>query len=82
MVTSVVECPLVVHDSRFVIEEDVDIIKTDDTNDVVSRYFHIQIQSEEDICKIKDPVITLDMEKTEENFQAMKEIFVRMQMTE
>ena len=75
VVTPVMECPLVIHDSGFGIDELVDIVKTANTSDVVSRYFNIQIKNEEDIAKIKDPVITLDNEKTEEKFQAMKEIF-------
>lgn len=75
VISRFIECPLVVKDSNFGIDENVDIIKMDDTSDIVSRHFNIQIQNEEDIQKIKDPVITLDKEKTEENFQTMKEIF-------
>lgn len=75
VVSSFIESPLVINDSGFGIDEDVDVIKTDDTSEVVSRHFNIQIQNEEDIQKIKDPIITLDKEKTEENFEAMKEVF-------
>jgi len=70
-----IECPLVVHDSDIGMEENVDTVKTDATSDVVSRHFNIQIQEEEDIEKIKDPIITLDQVQTNENFKLMKEIF-------
>jgi len=75
VVTPVIECPLIVHDSGFGIYEDVDVVKTDESSDVVSRHFNIQIKDEEDIQKIKDPVINLDEEKTEENYNALKGIF-------
>lgn len=75
LISPVMECPLVVYDSGFGIEEEVDIVKTDEASDIVSRHFNIQIKGEEDIQKIKDPVIYLDSEKTDEHFNAMKEIF-------
>lgn len=75
VVSPYIECPLVVHDSDIGMHEDVDIVRTDDTSDIVSRHFNIQIKGEEDIEKIKDPVITLDEQKTKENFSLMQEIF-------
>jgi len=75
VISPIMECPLVVYDSGFGIEEDVDIVKTDEASDVVSRHFNIQIKNENDIEKIKYPVISLDKEQTEERFYAMKEIF-------
>jgi hypothetical protein len=75
VVSTVIQCPFVINDSGFGIDENVNIIRTDDKSDVVSRHFNIQIKDEEDIEKIKDPIITLDTEKTEENYNAMKEIF-------
>ena len=41
--------PLVIHDTGFGITEEVDIAKTDEASDIVSRRFHLQIQEEEDI---------------------------------
>lgn len=67
--------PYCISDSGFGIQEDVDVERTDATNDVVSRHFHIQIQDEADIAKIKEPVVTHDARKTEECFQKRSEIF-------
>ena len=38
------DCPLSIHSTDFGILEDVDIAQTDDTSDVVSRHFNIQIR--------------------------------------
>jgi len=62
-------------DTGFGIEEDVDVVRTDPANDVVSRHFHIQIKDESDIAKIKEPVVTHDEKKTEECYQKRCEIF-------
>lgn len=64
-------CPLVIRDSGFGIREDVDIVKTDERSDVVSRHFHRQIQGEQDLAKIKLPEVTYDAEATERNYQAL-----------
>ena len=61
--------PLVIHDTGFGISEDVNIALTDEKNDVVSRNFHSQIDSEKDLEKIKMPVVTHDEEASERNFQ-------------
>jgi len=64
-----------INDTGFGITEDADIEKTDDSNDVVSRHFNIQINNETDIDKIKKPVISHDEAKTEEQYQKRCEIF-------
>lgn len=66
---------LCINDTGFGIVEETDIEKTDTENDVVSRHYHIQIKDEEDIKKIKKPVITHDEKKTEELYQKRCEIF-------
>ncbi|MFA7637264.1 MAG: hypothetical protein WCX81_05840 [Monoglobales bacterium] len=75
VVTDVFECPIVFHNSGFGISEDVDVVKTDDTSDVASRHFNIQIRGMDDIHKIKEPVITVDHEQTQKNFDLLQEIF-------
>jgi len=75
VVNDYIPCPLVIHNTEFGISEDVDIVKTDETSDVVSRHFNPQIVNPEDIEKIKMPVITHDEEATEKNFQNMCDIF-------
>ncbi len=60
VVEDVVRCPLAIHDSGFGIDEETDIVRTDATSDVVSRHFHRQIQREEDLEKIRTPVVRHD----------------------
>ena len=68
-------CPLVIHDTGLGITEDVDIVKTDEASSIVSRHFHLQIQEEEDIEKIKMPRITYDAEATERDYQCLQDLF-------
>lgn len=75
VVSPYMECPIVVTGDNFGISEDVDIIQTDATSDVVSRHFRVQIKDEQDICKIKEPKVEVDREKTDQNFSRMQEIF-------
>lgn len=69
------ECPKVIHSTGFGIVEDTDVAKTDDTSDIVSRHFHIQIEEPEDIAKIKMPIITHNEEATAYALHAMQELF-------
>ena len=67
--------PLVIHDTGFGISEDVDIVRTDQASDIVSRRFHPQIQEEGDIEKIKMPRVTYDAEATERNLFCLESLF-------
>lgn len=75
VVSDFLSCPLAIHSTDFGIIEDVDIVKTDDTSDVVSRHFKIQIKDAEDIEKIKMPRITHNEKATEFSYQAMCEVY-------
>ncbi|AQT70028.1 hypothetical protein STSP2_03230 [Anaerohalosphaera lusitana] len=68
-------CPLAIHSTDFGIIEDVDVVKTDETSDVVSRHFNIQIKEPEDIEKIKLPKITHNEQATEFSYQAMCKVY-------
>ena len=68
-------CPLAIHSTDFGIIEDVDIIKTDDTNPVVSRHFNIQIREPEDLEKIKMPVVSHNLDTTNVIFATMSELY-------
>jgi len=67
--------PYIIENSGFGISPIADIAETDAENQIASRHFYNQIVSEEDIEKIKDPVISLDKKRTEEFYQAYKIIF-------
>ena len=70
--------PYCISDSGFGIQEDVDVVRTDPANSVVSRHFHVQIKDESDIANIKEPVVTHDAHATEECYQKRCEIFAEI----
>jgi len=67
--------PLVIQNSRFGIEEKVDIVKTDVKSQTMSKKFYPQIHTEKDIEKIKMPKIKHDVEASERNYQILSDIF-------
>lgn len=76
VVDSVIPVGPVLQDTGFGLSEDVDIIRTDTASDsVVSRHFHVQIQDEHDIKKIKMPEITLDQKAWDLNHGLVSGIF-------
>ncbi len=75
VVSDFLVCPLAIHSTDFGIIEDVDIVRTDETSDVVSRHFNVQIKEPEDIEKIKMPKVTHNKQATEFNYQAMCEVY-------
>lgn len=70
-----IDCPLAFHSTDFGIIEDTDIVRTDDTSDVVSRHFNVQIESLDDLEKIKMPVVTHDPQGTAYRQAAFAEVF-------
>ena len=68
-------CPLAIHSTDFGIMEDVDVVKTDEANDIVSRHFNVQIQDYADLDKIQMPVVTHNREATEICYQTMCEVY-------
>ena len=75
VVNDYIDCPLVIHSTDFGIHEEVDVAKTDDGNDIVSRHFHIQISSMEDVDKIKMPTVTHNAKMTELAYSTLQDIF-------
>jgi len=69
------ECPLAIHSTDFGIHEEVEVARTDEASDIVSRHFHIQIRGPDDLDKIRLPKVTHDAETTEVTFAAMRELF-------
>lgn len=67
--------PPVVDSTGFGINEDVDVRRTDEHSNVVSRHFHIQIRSVADAEKIQDPVITHRVEETERTRYLLQHAF-------
>src|SRR5512138_591767 len=75
IVNDYLACPLAVHSTDFGIVEDVDVVKTDEANDIVSRHFKVQIQDFPDLDKIQMPEISHNAEATEFCYQAMCEVY-------
>ena len=69
------DCPLSIYSTDFGIIEDVDLAITDESSDIVSRHFNIQIRDMEDLEKIRMPVITHNQEATEIRYRLMEDIF-------
>jgi len=75
IVSDYLACPLAIHSTDFGIVEDVDIVKTDETNDIVSRHFNVQIRNPQDIDKIQMPQVTHNEKATEFRYEAMREVY-------
>jgi hypothetical protein len=74
VVSDYIACPLAIQTTGFGIVEDVDVVRTDDSNPIVSRHFRIQIRDERDLDKIKMPRVTHDVQATEAAFAAMCDV--------
>ena len=70
-----VSCPLAVRSTGFGISEDVDVVRTDDSNSIVSCHFKVQIQTEDDLDKIRVPKVTHDEQTTTERYEAMCDLY-------
>ncbi len=75
VVKDYLECPLVIHSTDFGIHEDVNVLKTDDSNEIVSRHFHVQIKDIGDIEKINMPKVIHYEKASEAAWETMKELF-------
>ncbi|TFG61770.1 MAG: hypothetical protein E4H36_09620 [Spirochaetales bacterium] len=75
IVNDYIDCPLAIHSTDFGIIEDVDIVKTDEKIEIVSRHFNIQIREPEDISRIQMPKVTHNKRMTELTFVTMTDIF-------
>ena len=67
--------PFVIRDSGFGIREETDIVRYDENNNIISQDFHPQIRDERDIEQIANPVVSLDQEATERNYQILNDLF-------
>ncbi len=69
------ECPKAIHSTDFGIVEETAIAKTDDSNDVVSRQFIVQIEKMADLKKIKMPVVVYDEKVTAYRQELFDQVF-------
>jgi hypothetical protein len=67
--------PMILRNSGFGIEVEADVSETQKDREVASRRFHNQLSSDEDIRKIRDPVIQVDPARTREFRQFYERVF-------
>jgi hypothetical protein len=67
--------PYILKNTGFGIETEADVIETEKDREIASRHFHNQLISEDDIQKIKDPVIEVDHGRTRAFFQFYARVF-------
>lgn len=75
IISDYLPCPLVIENTGFGLEEDVDTISTDAANSVISRHFNRQIIQPKDIEKIKPAVVHHNAAATEANYQLMCDVY-------
>ncbi len=75
VVEPVFYCPLEVQDSGYGVDEEVEIVRTDARNSVVSRRFHPQIQSVDDLAKIRTPNVRHDSAATADHCERLADAF-------
>ena len=67
--------PYILKNTGFGIETEADVIETEKDREIASRHFHNQLISEDDIQKIKDPVIEVDHGRTRAFLQFYARVF-------
>ena len=75
IVNDYLSCPLVIHTSGFGLDVKEEIVRSDATSEVVSHRYFPQILNDRDVEKIQTPLVTLDAETTEANYQRMCEVY-------
>jgi len=75
IVNDTLACPFAIESTGFGIQEDVDVVKTDESNAVVSRHFNKQIGDFKDLDKIRMPVVTHNVVETEARFHLMESVY-------
>ncbi|HYA44392.1 MAG TPA: hypothetical protein VED59_02215 [Acidimicrobiales bacterium] len=66
--------PLVVHNTAFGLTEDVEVAITDAASSIVSRHFNVQIRDEDDLEKIKIPVVSHDQAASQDQYRQLAEV--------
>ncbi|MDR1613713.1 MAG: hypothetical protein LBT97_13160 [Planctomycetota bacterium] len=75
VIEPVLHSPFIMENSGFGIAVEADVRETDSESAIASRHFHTQIRELADVGKVKDPVITVDAERTEAFYQEYSRIF-------
>jgi hypothetical protein len=58
--------PYIVQNTGFGIQVEADVLETEEEREIASRRFHNQLESDEDLVKIRDPIVSVDRKRTTE----------------
>ena len=75
IINDYITCPLAIRSTTLGIAEEVDVVRTDAENDVVSRHFHKQIYNFADLDKIKLPKLVHDEQQTEVVWHTLNDLY-------
>jgi len=75
VVEPVIYSPFIIENSGFGIKVLADISETEKDREIASRHFHNQLETEEDIEKIRFPVVEHKKDRTEAFYEAYRDIF-------
>lgn len=75
VVDAVFAAPYILRNSGFGMQVQADVRETEKGREIASRHFHNQFSSDEDIAKIRDPVIEVDRERTQAFHQFYARVF-------
>jgi hypothetical protein len=67
--------PMAVTNTQWGMAEDVEIVKTDEANHIVSRHFNRQIVNPEDVEKIQMAEVTHDEAATQQSYERMAQLY-------
>jgi hypothetical protein len=67
--------PYIIENSGFGVQVKADVRETEEGRQIASRHFHNQFMTEEDIDRIRDPVIRVDRSRTREFHQFYSALF-------
>ena len=74
VVAPVAYSPFILRNTGFGIQVEADVVETEKDREIASRHFHNQLEHDEDLEKIRDPVITVAEGRTE----AFRQFYARV----
>jgi hypothetical protein len=74
VVEPVAYSPLVVSNTGFGFTEDTDVVVTDTASTIVSRHYKPQLRNDEDLERLRVPVVTHDSAASEQQYQQLRQI--------
>jgi hypothetical protein len=67
--------PCILQNTGFGLQVEADVLETEEDREIASRRFHNQLERDEDLEKIRDPVVSVDRKRTTEFHQFYARVF-------